>query len=131
MAQIQLLRTPTGFQPSTAHDEELLRAVKPGDSISGSFKKPRNPRFHNKAFAMLHDWFENQDDFEDFERFYDAVKVRAGLVDLVEMTDKGPIYKLRSLSFASMDDIEFEKTYQALLTAAFQAGHEWVLERYA
>lgn len=130
--KVQLTRTPYGFEPDTERDVEALSAVKVGQSISGDFRQPRNPAHHRKAFALLHEMYANQDQFDSFDRFYDWVKVRAGLVDLVEINDKGAVYKLRSLSFASIGQEEFDGVYQKIVTVAYEdLGMRWALEQYA
>lgn len=130
--KVQLTRTPYGFEPDTERDVEALAAVKVGQSISGDFRQPRNPAHHRKAFALLHEMYANQDQFDSFDRFYDWVKVRAGLVDLVEINDTGAVYKLRSLSFASMGQEEFDGVYQKIVTVAYEdLGMRWALEQYA
>jgi hypothetical protein len=129
--KVQLIRTPHGFIPATEHDTECLRGVKMGQSIAGDFRRPRNPQHHRKAFALLHAMYENQEQFDSFDRFYDWVKVRAGLVDLVEINSTGAVYRLRSMSFASMGQEEFEGVYQKIVTVAYeQMGFEWVLAEY-
>lgn len=129
--KVQLTRTHYGFEPDTERDVEALAAVKVGQSISGDFRQPRNPAHHRKAFALLHAMYENQEQFDSFDRFYDWVKVRAGLVDLVEIGEKGAVYKVKSLSFASMGQEEFDGVYQQIVTVAYeQMGFEWALAEY-
>lgn len=132
MAKVQLVLTHGGFQPETQRDEEQLSSIKIGDVIAGDFRKPRNPGFHRKAFKMLHTVHDNQDLFEGFDQLYAWMKIKAGLVDLIEMTEKGPVYALRSLSFSSMGDEEFDKSYNLLLTVAVEElGQEYLLEQFA
>lgn len=129
--KVQLTRTPYGFEPDTERDVEALAAVKVGQSISGDFRQPRNPAHHRKAFALLHDMYANQEQFDSFDRFYDWTKVRAGLVDLVEITDKGPVYKLKSLSFSAMGQEEFDGVYQRIVTVAYEVlGMESALAEF-
>lgn len=130
--KIQLRRESTGFQPDSQADYDLLASVNIGDVIHGDFRQPRNPAHHRKAFALLNQMFANQEQFDSFDRFYDWTKVRAGLVDLVEITDQGPVYKLQSLSWASMGQERFHHAYQAIVTVAYEVlGMEEVLVGYA
>lgn len=54
------------------------------------------------------------------------------IVDLIEINDTGAVYKLRSLSFASMGQEEFDGVYQKIVTVAYEdLGMRWALEQYA
>lgn len=130
--RVQLRRESTGFVPDSQHDYDALASVHIGDVIAGDFRQPRNPAHHRKAFALLHSMFANQDQFDQWEPFYSWVKVRAGLVDLVEITEQGAVYKLQSLSWSSMGQERFDKAYQAIVTVAYEVlGMDNVLVEYA
>jgi len=131
--KIQLINTQDGgLYPDSAHDDEQLSGIHIGDVVTAEIKKARNPAFHRKAFAMLHDIFDNQDKFEDFDRFREWLQIAAGVVDIIIGPDGQTYYKVRSLAWDKMDDAEFSKTYQAFITAAYEKLRmEWVLEAYA
>ena len=129
--KVQLVRTRDGLAADSAHDEELLEKLRPGDVVMAEVKRSRNPAFHRKAFSMMQGLFQNQDAFDDFDRFREWLQIAAGIVDTIIGPDGQTYYKVRSLAWHKMDDIEFERTYQALITAAYNQGHEWVLEQYA
>lgn len=132
VARVQLIRTPQGFKPDSQHDEDLLESVKIGDVINGEFRQPRNAKHHRKAFELLHQMFDSQEQFDSFDRFYDWVKIKAGLVDLVEINEKGAVYKLQSLSFASMGQERFDKVYQQIVTVAYEdLRMEHVIQEFA
>lgn len=130
MARVQLVRTADGFKPDSEHDEEELRAVHIGDVVFADVKKARNPAFHRKAFAMMHAAFDAQDSFHDFEIFREWLQIAAGIVDPIMGPDR-TYYKVRSLSWAQMEEIEFDKTYNKLLTAAVEKlGMDWLLTQF-
>ena len=127
-----LLRKDRSLIPTTKHDDDLLKSLHPGDRVICEIKKSRNPDFHRKAFAMLHEIFDNQDTFTDFDRFREWLQIAAGIVETIIGPDGQTYYKVKSLAFHKMDNIEFERTYQALITAACEKlGMVWVIERYA
>lgn len=132
---IGLYRTPAGLVPATERDAEKLEGVNFGDFVTARIHKARNGAHHRKAFALLHKLYQNlpeEFEFRNFERFYDWIKVRAGLVDLVEFSENGAVYKLRSLSYANMGQEEFDEVYQALVTVGFEdLGQEWVLAEFS
>lgn len=132
MARVQLRRESTGFQPDSQHDYDELARVNIGDVIAAEVKLSRNPGHHRKAFAMLHRIFDNQDHFDRFEALYDYMKIAAGCVETLIQPDGKIVYKLKSLAWDRMDQLEFERTYQSFITVAYERlGMEWVLEQFA
>lgn len=123
------------FWPASEHDAEALAPVPVGACVKTDPKQPRNPGHHRKAFAMLHQVHDNlPDDMPPmtFARFYSYMKVAAGAVDEI-INHKGEVfYVVKSLSFADMDQIEFEEIYGQFVTVAYERlGMEWVLEQFA
>ena len=130
--KVQLQRQINGyFSPDSQHDEDQLKSVHTGDVVTADIKKSRNPQFHRKGFAMLKEIFDNQDSFTDFDQFRTWLQIAAGIVDTIIGPDGKTYYKVKSLAWDKMDEIQFDKTYQAFITAAFNQGHEWVADRYA
>ena len=130
--KIQLKYTYSGLIPDSEYDQQILEKLRPGTVVTAELKQSRNPSFHAKAFAMLHEVFNNQDKFDDFDKFRKWLQIAAGIVDTIIGPDGKVYYEVKSLSFANMDEIEFEEAYQALITAAYnKLGLDWVIERYA
>lgn len=130
LMKAQLTRVASGFIAHSPVDVEALEPVKIGDVVMADIKRSRNPGFHRKAFEMLRTVFDNQDHFEDFDKFREWLQIKAGIVDTTIGPDGETYYKVKSLAWHNMDDIEFERTYQALISAAYQLGYEWVAERF-
>ena len=126
--KVALIRTPQGFIPDSQHDAEVLEKVHIGDVIYGEFKRPRNLAFHRKAFALLHDIYENADyEWHDFQAFYDWMKWHAGCTREI-IGPEGAHITLKSLSFGAMDEEEFSRMFERFKTVAFEKlGMEWVL----
>jgi len=130
--KVHLERTRLGFVPASEHDLDILDRVPAGSVIGGEFKLVRNAAHHRKAFALLHKMFANQDRYTDFDRFYDFVKIAAGIVATVIGPDGQVFYKLKSLSFADMDQLEFDAVYQKIITVAVEHfGQDWTLREFA
>jgi hypothetical protein len=128
--KVCLVRTAQGYLPDSEHDREALGHVGDGEVIYCEVKRHRNVRFHRKAFALLKEMFEYQDQFTDPEQFRKWVKVQAG--EYTDVFGSEGFYELKSWSFADMDEIEFEKTYNRIVTVAVEKmGMEWVLQAYA
>ena len=109
-----------GYWPYTEHDIEALRKVANDEVIMCDVRRKRNVDHHRKGFALLHAMFDNQDKFDDFDRFRDWVQIAAGVVDTVIGEDGKVYYKIKSLSFADMDQSEFDKVYDKFITVAFE-----------
>lgn len=89
---------------------------------------PRNPKFHRKMFALLavgfDSWEPDRKRFsyngraieKNFERFREQVLILAGHYDQV-FSLRGDRMELvaKSISYAAMDDSEFEALYSAVI----------------
>jgi len=112
MAEIDLIKIQNNYlAPSLPTDEEKLSKWKVGEILRAKVIKPRNAKFHRKFFALLNIAFENQDKYTNFEDFRIEVELKSGNYR-EHVTTKGKIiYIPKSISFASMDEIEFSQLY--------------------
>jgi hypothetical protein len=78
-------------------------------------KVPRNIKFHRKFFAMLNLAFENQEEFKNFQIFREAVIIGAGFFEKVQRLHGEEIIVAKSISFAQMDNEQFEQLYTACI----------------
>lgn len=106
--------------PDNEEARQYVQHLKFGEPVMVTVKRPRNIQFHRKFFALLNVAFENQDKYEDFEAFRKEVTMRAGYwEEHVHIT--GQIsYTAKSISFASMDELEFADLYDKAVTAIIQ-----------
>jgi hypothetical protein len=74
-------------------------------------KKPRNYEFHKKYFDLLNLVFENQEQYDNFKAFRSAVTMQAGWYNTHTSLNGVLMFSPKSISFANMDDLEFEKLY--------------------
>lgn len=112
--EVFLKRTISGLVPLYDSDYENLKKIKIGDEVKAEIKKPRNYLFHKKFFALLNLAFQNQDEFDNFEKFRFVMVMKAGWFEAIK-TGKGVVYMPKSISFGKMDEFEFEKLYNAML----------------
>jgi hypothetical protein len=96
--------------PVDEPDREALKKVKTGQTVTVEMKKPRNPHFHRKYFALLGLVFDNQEKYESFAYFLNEIKFRIGHVDQF-IIDGKMVFQPRSISFAAMDDYAFADFY--------------------
>ena len=108
-------RTLLGLQPCTSTDFDNIQAakLKLGEIYEVEIKRKRNYEFHKKYFALLTITFQNQKKLTgiSFDEFRAYVTMKAGYYKTVT-TDKGMFTLPKSISFSSMDNIEFDDLYQ-------------------
>lgn len=113
--KIYLTREGDTFKPLSVMDYEKTRRVKEGQIIEVDYKKPRNPLFHNKFMSMIRVVYDNQEKYETIEQVLNAVKVDLGYYDPLYVHNV-EVAVPRSISFAKMDEIEFEELYDKAVT---------------
>lgn len=109
-----------------------LMALEPGEFATVEFVIPRNSKFHRKFFSMLHfafDSWEPKRKFKtykgrpvakNFERFREDVLILSGFSEQTFDLRGNMKLKAVSISFASMDDAEFERVYSAVATVILE-----------
>ncbi len=127
MSHLSLVKTQAGFFPADAETEEVTNKVKIGGVIHGDFKQMRNPQFHRKFFAMLNVGFGMwvPGEFEhngkaieaepNFESFREWSIIKSGFYIVRGYPDGSARAVAKSISFAKMDNIEFERVYSTVL----------------
>lgn len=125
MATLHLVKDMGGFKPLGSDDSELMKKMPLGSVIEGEFSKKRNPLFHRKFFALLNLGYEYWNPPEadwrgfkavkNFDVFREQVTILAGFREVTYNLDGSVKVKAKSISFASMDDLEFEGVYSKVL----------------
>ena len=110
--------TDIGLVPMYDSDYCEKQRLKVGDTVLCSIKRPRNYEYHKKFFALLRLTVTNlphliQQQMQIFteEDMLDCLKVDLGLYTTVWHGGK-QIIKTGSISFAKMDESEFERFFQ-------------------
>ena len=121
MRRIELVKRSDGtFIPAHNSDYELAKKVQPGDSIEGKIGVHRSLGFHKKFFALIrYTYHHMSEQLQEALPSEDALRLeltlQAGYWDKhYTMGGKEIIYP-KSISFASMDQVDFEKLYSAVL----------------
>lgn len=109
--------TDMGLIPMYDSDYDEKKKLRVGENVLCDISKPRNYEFHKKFFALIRLVFENlpehiADTFNIYseEDMLDALKVDLGLYNIVYVGGK-QLVKVGSISFAKMDNTEFERFY--------------------
>lgn len=138
--ECDFIKTNAGFVPYTDASRKWADKVKLGKVVRGDFVQPRNPVFHAKFFALLNvgfDYFtETSPAIEykgetiapDFERFRKDITILAGKFHFVTNIRGEVRAEADSISFASMDESQFQELYGKVLDVLMQrvlTGAQW------
>ena len=109
-------RQDGSFSPSDQQSLEHAAKLKVGTVYRHEVKKPRNYKFHKKYFSLLNLAFENQEKYECFKAFRSAITMQAGWYNTHTSLSGTLMFSPKSISFASMDEIEFAELYEKTVT---------------
>ena len=101
--------------PASPRAEAVMAKLKADDLVTVEVKQPRNLAHHRKFFALLDLIFENQQRFRTCDEMLVAIKVYMGVCNTMALKDGTAVRVPRSISFASMDQPEFERFYEMVL----------------
>ena len=125
MAELQFIVMAGGLlRPENEETAEQVQKWKVGSFIIGKFRRPRNPKFHRKFFALLgvlfDEWEPVDSEYKGVaaeksrERFREEITILAGYYDIVCSLKGETRVVAKSVSFASMEEPEFERLYMAV-----------------
>lgn len=112
--KIYLRNTLHGLIPLYPNDMDEKRKLKIGHDYECEIKNPRNLAFHRRFFALLNLGHENTSLDMPFETYRKYMTVKAGFFKAYQ-TPKGLFYDPESISFANMDQEQFEDVYSRVL----------------
>lgn len=125
---IWMTRTLKGLEPHDDAAAASLRRLKLKDVFKVEITKPRNIAFHRKFFALLNLVWSATGDWANVTELLDDLKFNLGHYERRRIVDRktGEVFeyiKLKSISFAAMDELEFDAFYEsALLELCAMAG---------
>lgn len=109
--------TAQGLVPMYDSDLEEKKKLREGDTVMCSIRKPRNYEFHKKFFALVRLTFDNLPErlvcmlnVRNEQDMLTCFKLDLGLFTTT-WHGRREVVKLESISFASMDETEFQKFY--------------------
>lgn len=121
--KISLVRTLSGFKPTHDSDFELAKKIKLNEPYEYEFKKPRNYRFHKKFFALIRMVFENQEQYTNQDHLRKDLIIESGNYDLRHDLLGVEIREAKSMSFAKMDENEFNELYNSVIDVIIKYFH--------
>jgi len=103
--------------PTDQYSLEIVQKIKQDAPKLITIKGKRNLEFHQKFFVLLNTIYEIQNHFDNFEAMRYWLIMKAGHYHIIE-TPTGVIYKPKSVSFAKMDEMEFQRVYNDVVQVA-------------
>ena len=100
--------------PEHDSDYQKLKGINRDVIYKLVITRPRNYLFLKKFFALLNLAYENQDVFNNLDDMRDWLTMKAGFYTRVN-TPTGEIFKPKSISFAGMQEDEFENVYNRVM----------------
>lgn len=120
--------TDAGLVPMYDSDSDEKNRLRVGDDVLCRVTKPRNYEFHKKFFALVRLAYDNLPEriqrmlhIYSEEELLTCLKIDLGLFSTVWHGNK-EVVKVGSISFAAMDNAEFERFYDRCI--------DIILDRY-
>ena len=115
--KIRLVKKLSALYAYDELGEDSLRHLAQGEIVEVELTHPRNPKFHRLFFALLTLVWNNLDDpaYPTVESLLTEVKIITGHYTRRNMVVDGkryPVLTPNSISFAAMNDVEFEAFFQ-------------------
>ena len=133
MSEIHLLKTSSGvLAPASEEDAEKLKRFKVGSVVRGKFAQMRNYLFFRKWWALITFAFDQWSDTAEMptykgqrvqpviNRFRKDVTILAGYCHPVADVNGGVHLEADSISFANMEEEDFEKLYSKTIDVVLQ-----------
>ena len=108
-------RTISGLVALYSSDYDQLAKIRIGEEVKASISRPRNYKFHKKYMALINLCFENQDHYSDIQTFRYILQMKAGFFEIVETHEGKKVFFPKSISFAKMEENEFQEVYNKVL----------------
>lgn len=107
-----------GLKPISDEDIHKLKKISEGEVIEVDVKIPRNYKFHKKLFALLDLMYENDSLELTKERYRKEMLKVAGYYESYIGADGIEVREAKSISFAKMEQHEFDNMFQDMLQVA-------------
>ena len=114
--KIHVIKTLGGLKPYSEKAEQVFSKIQLNEVVEIDYKKQRNVKFHRKFFALINLVYQNQDHYNNIDELREDLTIEAGFYKLVVNKFTGEERrKAKSISFSSMDEIEFNELYNKFL----------------
>ncbi len=106
--------------PSGHHDATEFEKLKVGNEYKVDARKARNPDHHRKGFALINLIFDSQEKYTTIEQLLTELKLRVGWYEEHVRMSGELVLIPKSISFADMDQTQFETFYTRVTDIAIQ-----------
>lgn len=131
MKELVLTKAPGGaLIPADPQAAEFIGKLKLGQGVTAAIKRHRNPAFHRKFFALLNLAYDAWEPTvatykghvvgKNFDQFRNDVLCLAGHFEMAVNLRGETRVTAKSISFASMDQDEFENVYNSVANVILQ-----------
>lgn len=103
------------FKIAYDSDYETAKKIKVGEPYEFEFKNVRNLKFHKKFFALMNMVFQNQEIYKNIDYLRKDLTIEAGYYEVRADINGCEIKEPKSISFASMDEDEFNYYYNSVI----------------
>lgn len=121
--QIQVVKTPMGLKPAFDSDYENFKKLPNNEVFEITYTKKRNIKFHRKFFALVKMVFDNQERYSFMEDLRNDLTIEAGYYYEIVNIHGEEVKKAKSISFSSMDNIEFNEVYNSVVDVIVRYFH--------
>jgi len=112
-----------------ALDDGSLKRLAVGEALEFEYKLSRNYKFLQKFFVFLkavYDIEAIQQEFSSPEHLRAALTIQAGYFEIVIGFDNKPFVIPKSISFAKMDEAEFDQFYAKIMKVVLDRLPDYV-----
>ncbi|MBL4820171.1 MAG: DUF1367 family protein [Gammaproteobacteria bacterium] len=114
--EVQLRITPLyKLAAADPYSDEILRGLTKGKTYKAILTLKRNAALHDKYFVLLGFVFRTQSIYQNIDDMREDITIALGYYRTVTSWDGTTKTKAKSVSFAKMDGLEFEKLYNRTL----------------
>ena len=113
-------RAVKAIVPSGHHDQTEFDKLRIGNEYKVDARKARNPDHHRKGFALINLIFDSQEKYTTIEHMLTELKLQAGWYEEHVRSNGELVMIPKSISFADMDQTQFEEFYDRVTDIAIQ-----------
>lgn len=113
MTKFLAVKKLSALRPLDEAGEVALGSIGDGEVVTVEVRKTRNPKHHRKFWALMTIVWDNMDHdrYPTVENLVAAIKISAGHREVVQLPNGTEVYIPKSISFAKMDQTEFNAFY--------------------
>lgn len=117
--KISMRKTDKGLTPLYNSGYDNYQKLKIGWEGEVTFVQKRNYEFHKKFMGLVNMAFQNEEKYKNFDHYRKSLIIKAGFYTAYDMD--GWVHKeADSISFASMDELEFSDLYSKMIDVIIQ-----------